>query len=306
MCTTQLLSNVFIERKEEKNKQKQDILEAMYKARKDGCAIKIRYGKILICGANGAGKTNFLNLLTEKKFNPKHISTEVAKPHQASMVVKTQVVMHKDEVTFKIMNIDDEIEHLMLYLPEKCTKPSTQRESDLQVQNAYIKESTITQESTTTQDQNCHTIAEDIISSKLISHNAQKQPPDEIWDIFTFIDTGGQPQFISMLPIVNVSAMITFIVHKMRKDGKIGLNQKFEVKHGNKKGKNSISKRTYECTYLQLIKMLISHASVNLLPDERFNDYKHPESIKSYKSISFIGTHSQDISEKKLLKLMKY
>ena len=302
MCTTQLLSNIFIERKKQENKQKQDILQAMYKARKDGCTIKVRYGKILLCGANGAGKTNFLNLLTKEKFNPKHISTEVAKPHQASMVVKAQMVMRNDKVTFKIMSIDNEIDHLMLYLPEKYTKPSTQRESDLQVQNA---EHSYIQESATTQDQNCHTIAEDIISGKLISHNVQKQPPDEIWDIFTFIDTGGQPQFISMLPIVNVSAMITFIVHKMRKDGKIGLNQKFEVKHGNKKGKNSLSKRTYEydCTYLQLIKTLISHASVNLLPDERFDDRKHPESKKSYKSISFIGTHSQDISKRKITEI---
>ena len=66
------------------------------------------------------------------------------------------------------------------------------------------------------------------MSRKLISNNALEQPSDEAWDIFTFIDTGGQPQFISMLPVVNVSAMITFIIHKMTKGGKTSLNQKFE------------------------------------------------------------------------------
>ena len=90
----------------------------MYKARKDGCLIKVRYGKVLLCGANGADKTNFLNLLMNNKFNPKHISTEVAKPHQATIVVKAQMIMHHEELTFKIMNIDDEIDHLMLYLPK--------------------------------------------------------------------------------------------------------------------------------------------------------------------------------------------
>ena len=270
----------------------------MYKAREDRCTIKVRYGKVLLCGANGAGKTNFLNLIMKEKFNPKHISTEVAKPHQATIVVKAQVVTHNKEVTFKIMNIDDEIDHLMLYLPipKNYTRPSIQEESNLQqVQTAD------NQESTTTQDQKSPTLVEDIMSRKFASNNALEQPPEETWDIFTFIDTGGQPQFISLLPVVNVSAMITFIVHKMKKEGKIGINQKFEVQHKNKKGKNSFSKHTYECTYLQLIKTLISHASVNLQPDERFDKYiKDHDSKKSYKSISFIGTHSQDISENKI------
>ena len=274
------------------------MLEAMYKARKDGYGIKVRYGKILLCGANGAGKTNFLNLIMKKKFNPNHVSTEVAKPHQATIVIKAQAIMDNDEVTFKIMNIDDEIDHLMLYLPKNFTKPSSQKMDDLLVHNANL-------ENVTTLNQQCHTIAEDIISSKLISSKTNKLPSDKPWDIFTFIDTGGQPQFISMLPVVNISAMITFIVYKMIKGGKIGLDQKFEVKHGNKKGKNSFRKHNYECTYLQLIKTLISHASVNLLPDERFDDYKltdrkHPDNKVSYKSISFIGTHSQDISASKI------
>ena len=287
-------------------KNKKDILEAMYKARKDGCTIKVRYGKILLCGANGAGKTNFLNLLLNEKFNSKHISTEVAKPHQATIVVKPQMIKHHDEVAFKIMNTDDEIDHLMLCLPEKCTKPSTKETTDT---DHSCEHSSI---ATQAEDRSRHTIVEDIIGSKL-SDNATKQPPDEIWDIFTFIDTGGLPQFISMLPVVNISAMITFIVYKMTKDGKAGLDQKFEVIHGNKKGKNSFKKYFYDFTYLQLIKTLISHASVNLLPDERFDDIKDLDNKKPYKSISFIGTHSQHISESKiseidevLFKTMRY
>ena len=296
------------------------MLEAMYKAREDGYAIKVRYGKILLCGANGAGKTNLLNLIMKEKFNPNHVSTEVAKPHQATVVIKAQMIKHNDEVIFKIMNIDDEIDHLMLYLPKNFIRPLSQKKSDHNADSEHSKN----QESGATLNKKCHTIAETIISGKLVSNKPkiqppneqppeeqppneqppEEQPPDKPWDIFTFIDTGGQPQFISMLPVVNVSAMITFIVHKMIKDGKVGLDHKFEVKHGNKKGKSSFRKHNYECTYLQLIKTLISHASVNLLPDERFDDYKLPDcrhsDSHSKKSISFIGTHSQDISESKI------
>ena len=38
----------------------------------------------------------------------------------------------------------------------------------------------------------------------------------KVWDILTFMDTGGQPQFISMLPAVNSFAMVSFIIHKMK------------------------------------------------------------------------------------------
>ena len=268
----------------------------MYEARKDCCAIKVRYGKVLLCGANAAGKTNFLNLLMKNKFNPKHVSTEVAKPHQATIVVKAQIIMHHEEVTFKIMNIDDEIDYLMLYLPKKYTKPSP-RENAEREQGGAAK----------SQDQKIPTFVEDIMSRKLVLNKAPEQLSDEIWDLFTFIDTGGQPQFISMLPVVNVSSMITFIVHKMMKGGKEGLNQKFHIQHRNEKGERSFTQPKYECTYLQLIKTLISHASVNLLPDEGFNDYKLPDyrHPDSKKSISFIGTHSKDISESNINKIDK-
>ena len=63
----------------------------MWKAREDGCSIKVRYGKVLFCGANGAGKTNFSNLLLEEEFSPKHVSTEVAKPQQATVARSSSI-----------------------------------------------------------------------------------------------------------------------------------------------------------------------------------------------------------------------
>ena len=56
-----------------------------------------------------------------------------------------------------------------------------------------------------------------------------------VWDILTFMDTGGQPQFISMLPAVNSFAMITFIVHKLQTGGLNSLNETVKVQYGNEK-----------------------------------------------------------------------
>lgn len=283
--------------KKDKDKLKEDILYSMWKVREDGCLIKIRYGKVLICGANGAGKTNFLNLLMNKKFNSAHISTQVAKPQQVT-IAKAKVSVSDKEVGFKLMDIDNEIAHLMSYLPERYkTTPS-------QHSHHEISDNKGDDESEDKRSR-CATITENIISGQAASNNAVMQPHNEIWDILTFIDTGGQPQFINLLPVINCFTMITFIVHKITKGGKKSLDNQFMVNHGNEKGKNSFKPYEHACTHLQLIKTLMSHASIQVLPDKKFlSDFKfqgteacNPETAdqKPNRSISFIGTHSTGI-----------
>ena len=43
------------------------------------------------------------------------------------------------------------------------------------------------------------------------------------WDLFTFLDTGGQPEFINMLPAINSATAVTFVVLNIS-DGKDCLN----------------------------------------------------------------------------------
>ena len=110
----------------------------------------------------------------------------------------------------------------------------------------------------------------------------------EIMNIFTFMDTGGQPQFISMIPAVNSSALVTFIVHNLKDN----LNDKVTVSHGDKDGKQSFIPYTIGCTNLELIKSLISFTNNSLLRKKPFLeeicDTRRKENV-SY--LSFIGSH---------------
>ena len=274
----------------------------MWKARKDGCSIKVRYGKILFCGANGAGKTNFSNLLLEAEFNPIHVSTEVAKPQQTTVAMKAQVSKgDKDgDVIFKKMNIDDEIQQLMSYLPKKYTIPSSQQQGKFKKSIKSIQQPL--KSITKSKPKERHTVAEDIMGHKIVNKASTSEShvaelPDKVWDILTFMDTGGQPQYISMLPAINSFAMITFIVHKMT-GGRKSLDDKFTVRHGDNEGNDSFTPYEHECTYLQLIKTLMSYASVNFFPDDSFlNDFKICCNKTQSRSISFIGTHSKNVSE---------
>ena len=119
--------------------------------------------------------------------------------------------------------------------------------------------------------------------------------PGDVWDIITFMDTGGQPQFISMLPAVNSFAMITFIVHKMEESGQ-SLKNIVKVQYGNEEGKISYKSHPHKYTYLQLIEALISYSSNILPPDTKFLERVKSEN-KAYentRSIMLTGTHSGD------------
>ena len=120
--------------------------------------------------------------------------------------------------------------------------------------------------------------------------------PEEVWDILTFMDTGGQPQFISMLPAVNSFAMITFIIHKMKAGGQNSLDKIVEVQYGNENGEVSHKLHPHKYTYRQLIETLFSYASNILQPDTTFLDKVKTKSKKyeNPRSIVLAGTHSGD------------
>ena len=291
------------------DKRKQEILETMLKARDAKYSIVVRYGKVLFCGASAAGKSNFLNLLMEEDFQSMHKSTEVLKPHQVTIAMKalTHISSNKKEVEFERMNIEKEILQLESYLPDKHTESipaKEKRENNLKGNSERKIPDTkpVGKALKTEPDSETFDPTEDVdmAIANGISKKLPKKKPKDVWDILTFMDTGGQPQLISMLPAVNSFAMITFIVHKLQEGGKESLERIVEVQYGNEKGEISFDWRPHKYTYLQLIETLISYASNILLPDTKFLDSlknrskKNDHNEKFTRLIVLIGTHSGD------------
>ena len=271
-------------------KHKQEMIEAILKARDANHSILVRYGKVFFCGAGGTGKSNFLNLLMKDPFETVYISTDLSKPQQVTM--KAQV---SDEVEFEKMNIDKEILLLTSYLPITTINKDNVEvplQGDVPTGKKFIS----------TADNEFALF--DVIPSQKVS-----QTPGKTWDILTFVDTGGQPQFINMLPVVNSFAMITFIVHDMSK----GLDKLVEVKYTDKKGEDYHKPYEEKYTNLELIKTLISYANSIILPDYKFlNDLKEKVSNgsggfkgKTFTLISLVGTHSDKIPEEDVDKIDK-
>ena len=284
-------------------KRDQELCETMLKASYAGVSIPVRYGKVLFCGAAAAGKTNFLNLLMEENFEPSHISTILLEPQQA-IAMKAQSSSNKGEVKFEKMAIDKEILVLESYLEEVYDEPkakisnageTSDHEHNYENMDHHPKSE---QPDAKFESENANTTLKsvDLALSKKVEGEKmpKKSRSKDVWNILTFMDTGGQPQFISMLPAVNSYAMITFIVHKMKKDG---LDETVEVKYTNEKGELYCKPHPHHYTYCQLIQTLISYASNVMLPDIEFiNMHKDDKGKKNeiVRSILLVGTHSGD------------
>ena len=297
-------------------KRNKEIEETMLKARDAKYSVPIRYGKVLFCGAAAAGKSNFLSLLIKEDFQPLHISTEVLKPQQVTIAMKAVISSNDDdEVEFKRMSINEEILQLESYLPKKYIKPAASlhnnslqaptqfKSSGEDSQKKYITSIAPLQKShllvPPTQPLQKSSLQEGNSKLALAAVGDTKKLDDKqgkVWDILTFMDTGGQPQFISMLPAVNSFAMITYIVHKLKTGGQTSLNKIVEVQYGNEKGEISYMPHPHKYTYLQLIETLISYASNILLPDTTFLAKVKTKNANYEKtrSILLTGTHSGD------------
>ena len=294
-------------------KRNKEIEKTMLKARDAKYSVRIRYGKVLFCGAAAAGKSNFLNLLMKEGFQSLHISTEVLKPQQVTIAMKALISISDYVVEFTKMSIDEEILQLESYLPQPddlsdSVKSSSEDEINWNgVEESYHLESPLPELSYISDTESLHTTFNasanpenysqpldkfTLANIKAGGKKLERKSPDEVWNILTFMDTGGQPQFISMLPVVNSFAMITFIVHKIKAGGHDFLNKIVEVQYGNEKGEIS-TPHPHRYTYLQLTETLISYASNILLPDATFLAKMKIESKKheNTRSIALVGTH---------------
>ena len=113
------------------------------------------------------------------------------------------------------------------------------------------------------------------IEKQIVAYDDEFDTKDipKTWNLFTFLDTGGQPEFINMLPAINACTAITFIVLNMS-SGKKCLNDPVisQYKHEGFNYRNI----TLKYTNLHLLKCLLSSVKVAAMN----KDYFQPQIIE--------------------------
>ena len=116
---------------------------------------------------------------------------------------------------------------------------------------------------------------------------------NEAIKLITVIDTGGQPQYIHMLPTINNCPTFNFVVHDMTKD----LDDPVIVQHKSKHNKN-FTDYSLHYSNLDMIGLLMSLTTDSLEQPTKQTPTKTRVSVPNKSFIGFVGTHKDKLEEK--------
>ena len=115
--------------------------------------------------------------------------------------------------------------------------------------------------------------------------------PGEVLNIITLLDTGGQPEYIHLLPTININTTVTFVIHDLSKS----LSDQVLMEYS-QHGKHVSTPHHLNYSNLDMIKLLMSSAN-----DSMERPTIDPQLVltpgsdnKSY--ICLVGTHADKVS----------
>ena len=223
------------------------VKQIIEEAKASNLTIKLRHAKILFCGASRAGKTNFSNFLRGIPFAENSPSTGFADSKQV-LKVSNKIKIVKDDW----INLDGDkmqLKHLLQQLIQQLENTKHSPQEDLPVDSKEF----------------CMDYGETM-------------------DLLTLLDTGGQPEYINLLPAINANTAISFIVLNLA----VGLKDKVKPEHSHA----AYKRPDMNYDYLHLLNCLMStikessHRDVKLPEIITKSEYKMPQ-----KAVCFVGTH---------------
>ena len=305
-----VLSNNSEHAKEKKEKVKQ-LKKSLNKAKKKHGTFPVRILKLVFTGSGAAGKTSFINLLLKREINNYHHSTNVVHRNHAVSIKKA--IFHSSECKVTWTEFDPELEinclHSLL-IPKPPAEPSsatesqsfTEKDAQLPIKPVNQYKSPKPHQSAIVQwftglfksrirDSNLSTFDNIIDATHPKSITYQ---PGEVLNIITLLDTGGQPEYIHLLPTINIYPTVTFVVHDLSKS----LSDQVLVEYS-QHGKHVFTPYHLNYSNLDMIKLLMSAANDSL---ER-STVSVPQLVttpgtnkKSY--ICLVGTHADKASQR--------
>ena len=297
------------------------MLAKLEQAKANNETLKVSYTTVLFSGSSGVGKTTLLKKLNKEDLNRHHHSTGVAESNHTICIKTAAVIKTTEGLQWANLDYDSMLCHLNKHLhnlrfpsstitatsslPEESTSlPQESLSSDL---NEATFNPQILSPSSTSALENVTdtTTSENVITKKTakvdlaavdIAKADSSNTPllGEVWDVINFLDTGGQPEFINIMPAVSSSIALTIIVFNLSKS----LDSLVHVQH-NVNGDPSFEPYNLDCTNLEFIKRL-------MVSSENFN--KNVSSSLELKSIQrkiggndskicYVGTHALNVSE---------
>ena len=136
----------------------------------------------------------------------------------------------------------------------------------------------------------------DKIANLLRNPKAFVHKPGKVLNIITLLDTGGQPEYIHLLPTINIYPTVTFVLHDLSKS----LSDQVLVEYS-QHGKHVFTPYPLNYSNFDMIKLLMSAANDSVeKPIANIPKLVTTpgSNIKSY--ICLVGTHVDKVTEQKV------
>ena len=300
------------------------MLKKLEQAKANNETLKVSYTTVLFTGSSGVGKTTLLNKLN-KQLNKHHHSTGVVESKHTICVKTTAVTKSTEGLQWIDLDYDLMISHLNKHLhnlkfpslsSSAATSPpeeSVPDDLDEKINNSQSTPSLhLSPTSSLTGNIPSTTRNEGAVETNTVVHvdisKADEVAVDiakadssnapslgEVWEIINFLDTGGQPEFVNILPAVSSSIALTFIVFNLSES----LGSLVHVKH-NVRGKPSFEPYYLDCTNLEFIKSLIissENFNKNITPSLKSIQREHGENDSK---ICYVGTHALNVNAEEI------
>ena len=295
------------------------------KAKKKQEIVPVRFLKLFFTGSGAAGKTSFINLLLKKKFIEYHHSTNVVHTHHAvSVKLATFHGSSDDKVEWVDLDSNLELSYLQsVLLPHRTVQPKTTASTAAATVSKHVNEDSLdsiaTLKPVKSKPVNHYTppasfrhwltnrLTTPVKGSNLsifngimiLSHNnpgVVACQPGEVLNILTLLDTGGQPEYIHLLPTINIYPTVTFVIHDLSKS----LSDQVLVEYS-QHGKHVFTPYHLNYSNLDMIKLLMSAANDSVeRPISNIPKLVTTPGSSGRSYICLVGTHADKVSEQKV------
>ena len=296
-------------------------------AKQDNVTVHVRHTKVMICGASGAGKTCLTCLLKHIPIPKKYKSTDLGKSMQIFVVNKKEK-MKDENITWTELDEDKEIDkltnRLLSYIMNKklaeedddlentfSSSPDNNSLSNQNDEPKYVaKVNETSQPAQTNLDtyksenstfQGVDNVDSVEVENKIASGLADKSNKstdsvnseiiDETWDILTLLDTGGQSKFINLLPAINRSTTVSFVVLNMLD----GIIERLKDKHSERNKERTLNYNNEHL--LQSLLSVIKDSSKSKMSYLENYKVKSKYDQSSGPGVCFAGTHCDEVKD---------
>jgi len=288
------------------------LIQNLNRAKKQHGAIPVRFLKLLVTGSGAAGKSNFIQLLLNKKFVEKHHSTNLV--HAKHAVSVRTAAFHRSALQHKEVKWIEMDESLELgFLRSVIISPK-----NLSSTAATSSTNTTTAESGALNyviPKQQHSMLKRLMTliytppvrnSKLTAFNSMlfsssysdiSHKPGEILNMITVLDTGGQPEYIHLLPTINIYPTVTFVVHDLTRS----LNDQVLVQYS-QHGEHVFVPYHLNYTNMDMIKFLMSATNDAVeRPPSKFPHLVATPGSNTTSYLCMVGTHADKVSNARIM-----